>query len=89
MRLTVKAHVAPYGVVPGGGRGRLPQSKVHISLPLILIERIEELIRQDGSATSVPDFIRQAAVKEVERRLAGRQVPDERVPTTLRKVRSS
>ena len=54
--------------VPGGGKGRVPQEKVHVSLPKALIARIEDLIRSDGSANSVPDFVRQAAVRELERR---------------------
>jgi Arc/MetJ-type ribon-helix-helix transcriptional regulator len=41
--------------------------KIHIQLPAVLAQRIEERISRDGSATSVADFLRQAAVKELER----------------------
>jgi Arc/MetJ-type ribon-helix-helix transcriptional regulator len=54
--------------VPGGHvRGRVPQENVNVNLPTVLIERIEDRIKRDGSATSVADFLRQSAVKELDR----------------------
>lgn len=53
--------------MPGGGRGRVPQLKLNISIPRVLVERIEEKIRRDGTATSVADYLRQAAVRDLER----------------------
>jgi Arc/MetJ-type ribon-helix-helix transcriptional regulator len=53
-------------VVPGGGRGRVAQVKLTVSIPKILVERIEERIRRDGSATNVADYLRQAAVRDME-----------------------
>jgi hypothetical protein len=84
VRLHIKTHVAGCGSVPGGGRGRVPQVKLHVQLPAVLAQRIEDRIRADGSATSVADFLRQAAVKELDRqdtavsRLGERPVPSGR-----------
>jgi hypothetical protein len=58
-------------------------------MPKVVVERIEELIREDGSANSVPDFVRQAAVKELERRAIGRTVADEGSEKTLRRTRAT
>jgi Arc/MetJ-type ribon-helix-helix transcriptional regulator len=74
--------------VPGAGRGRVPQVKLNISLPKVLADRIEELIHRDGSANSVPDFVRQAAVKEVERRLGDHEVVDEGAEKTLKRTKA-
>lgn len=63
--------------MPVGGprRGKLPQTKVNISLPNTLIERIEDVLRRDGTwGTSVADFIRQAAAEKI-RELDGRERP--------------
>ncbi len=73
--------------MPGSGRGRVPQTKVNVQLPTVVVERIEELIKYDGSANSVPDFVRQAAVKELERRRAY-GVLDEGAEKTMRRVRT-
>jgi hypothetical protein len=67
VRSHIKTHVARCGNVPGGGRGRVPQVKLHVQLPAVLAQRIEDRIQRDGSATSVADFLRQAAVKELDR----------------------
>ncbi len=75
-------------VVPGGSaKGRVPQELVRVSLPKILIQRIEELIAADGSANSVPDFVRQAAVRELGRR-RGEPVPDDGARETMKRVRA-
>lgn len=75
--------------MPGGpARGRVPQETVRVSLPKVVIERIEGLIRTDGSANSVPDFVRQAAVKELERRSAGHVFPDEGSREVMRRVKA-
>ena len=87
--VTTKIYVTPCGNVPGSGRGRVAQVKVHVQIPQVVVERIEELIRSDGSANSVPDFVRQAAVKELERRRGGTPVPDEGARETVRRVRTT
>lgn len=74
--------------MPGAGRGRVPQVKVNVQLPVIVVERIEDLIKSDGSANSVPDFVRQAAVKELERRRGASILPDEGAEKTLRRART-
>jgi Arc/MetJ-type ribon-helix-helix transcriptional regulator len=53
--------------VSGPRRGRLPQIKIQVSVPRVLVDRIEEKLRRDGSATSVADFLRQAAVDVLKR----------------------
>lgn len=53
--------------MPGGGRGRVPQTKVTISLPSVLVERVEQHIKKRGDATSVADFLRQSAAREIDR----------------------
>jgi hypothetical protein len=45
--------------------------KINLSIPSVLVERIEERIRLTGAALSVADFLRQAAVKELEHQEAG------------------
>jgi Arc/MetJ-type ribon-helix-helix transcriptional regulator len=68
--------------VPGGGRGRVPQVKLSISIPSVLAERIEDRIRRDGSATSVADFLRQAAVKVLDLQDAAPRRSELMVPIT-------
>jgi Arc/MetJ-type ribon-helix-helix transcriptional regulator len=63
--------------VPGLRTGRVPQTKVSVSLPNALLARIEEKIRRDGSATSVADYLRQAAVRDLEREGYGALDPGE------------
>jgi hypothetical protein len=53
--------------VPGGGRGRVPQVKLNISIATVLVERIEQHLRKRGSAVSIADFIRQAASDKIDR----------------------
>jgi Arc/MetJ-type ribon-helix-helix transcriptional regulator len=53
--------------VGGKRRGKLPQTKVQVSLPDVLIERIEEHMKKRGSATSVADFVRQSASEKIDR----------------------
>jgi Arc/MetJ-type ribon-helix-helix transcriptional regulator len=40
---------------------------VHVQLPTVLVERIEEHLKKRGTATSVADFIRQSATDKIER----------------------
>lgn len=74
--------------VPGGGRGRIPLVKLTIAIPKIIVERIEEKIRRDGSATSVADFLRQAAVRDLARDGYGGLELEEGEKRTLRRTRT-
>jgi hypothetical protein len=52
--------------VAGKRRGKLSQTKITVSIPDLLIEKIEQILRVDGSwGTSVADFLRQAAAEKV------------------------
>lgn len=66
-----KGHGRTWVGVPGGGRGRVPQVKVNVQIPVPLADRIESQIKKDGRAVSVADFMRQAAAREIDR-LEGR-----------------
>jgi hypothetical protein len=49
------------------GRGQVDQIKLTLMIPDILVRRIEARIKKDGSATSVADFMRQAAARDLDR----------------------
>jgi hypothetical protein len=44
----------------------VPQTVVAVSLPDVLIDRIEQHIKKRGTATSTADFMRQATTKEID-----------------------
>ena len=50
----------------GRRRGKLPQTKVAVSMPDVLILRIEEILKRRGSWTTVADFMRQAAAETAD-----------------------
>jgi metal-responsive CopG/Arc/MetJ family transcriptional regulator len=43
------------------------QIKITLSIPKVLVERVEEYIKKRGSATSVADFMRQATNEKIDR----------------------
>lgn len=73
--------------MPGGGRGRVAQVKLSLSIPKVLVERIEEKIRRDGTATSVADYLRQAAVRDLMREGYGALDIDEGARRVLRETK--
>lgn len=65
----------------------MPQVKINVSIPKALIERIEEKIRRDGTATSVADYLRQAAVRDLMRDGYGAVDLDEGARRVLRETK--
>ena len=55
------------GRVPGGGRGRIPQVRVHVQISEVLAERIAEHIKKTGTAVSLAEFMRMATVEKIDR----------------------
>jgi hypothetical protein len=63
----LKPMCAQVCAVPGGGRGRVPQVKLNISIATVLVDRIEQQLKKRGTAVSVADFVRQAAAEKIDR----------------------
>jgi Arc/MetJ-type ribon-helix-helix transcriptional regulator len=62
--------------------------KLNVSIPKVLVERIEEKIRRDGSATSVADYLRQAAVRDLAREGYGGMELNEGARRVLRETKA-